>query len=57
MLINQTFYEEGKQKYGSEYFTNPDEMVKYFGMECQAMIISHTKRESSYGSHVDLIVK
>ena len=56
LLINQSFYEEGKQKYGKEYFTSPEEMVEYFGMECQAMIISHTKGESSYGSHVDLIV-
>ena len=46
ILINQTFYKEGEQKYGTEYF----------GMECMELVSCHTQGDNAYGSHVLLKV-
>lgn len=56
ILINQTFYKEGEQKYGTEYFTNPQGMIDYFGMECMELVSCHTQGDNAYGSHVLLKV-
>ena len=29
VIINQTFYQSGQQKYGTNFFTNLDEMINY----------------------------
>ena len=32
LIVNQIFY-NGQQKYGREFFTNQDEMIRYFGWD------------------------
>lgn len=43
VLINQTFYPEGVQQYGKEYFTNVDQMIDYFPWECIDKIVEYDK--------------
>lgn len=57
LLINQTFYKDGEQKYGRDFFTTPEEMISYFDMECIALTVSHVHGDKSYGCHTSLRVK
>ena len=51
ILINQTFY-NGGQKYGREYFTTPDEMIEFIGLECIEEVVERTKGAGeSFASH------
>ena len=56
LLINQSFYADEDQKYGRDYFTNPDEMINYFGLECISYVVSQSKLTSDYDIHVTLKV-
>jgi hypothetical protein len=50
LIVNQVFY-KGTQKYGTEYFTNLSEFIKYvpFSLlgECQATTIKDSTIETS----------
>ena len=56
ILINQTFYPSGQQEYGKEFFTTPEEMVKYFDMDLIEMVNAYDK-DGCHGSHVVLRVE
>ena len=52
LIINQVFYKAGVQKYGTEYFTNQEEMIKYIGLDCVVKNMSMTlDHETSYETH------
>lgn len=52
LIVNQVFY-HGVQKYGREYFTNPDELIKYFAMTPIVKNVSDdADHETSYESHI-----
>lgn len=51
IIINQTFY-KGGQKYGNEYFTNLQEMIKYLNMEPLYYTTAvSSENEISYETH------
>lgn len=54
VLINQTFY-NGNQKYGTEYFTSQDEMIKRMHMKCIRKVREMTDN-ASYSTHTLLYV-
>lgn len=51
VIINQTFYKPGVQKYGREYFTSLDEMCDYLSWNCLEKIIEERPNEESIGTH------
>ena len=50
LIVNQVFY-KGSQKYGTEYFTTPDEFIRYVPFElmgrCEATTVEDTTIETS----------
>lgn len=57
LLINQTFY-NGVQKYGMEFFSNQEDMVRYFGFTCIEMIKEeYRKDDTAYATHTLLVVE
>lgn len=49
VIINQTFYEKGKQSYGREYFTSMDEMIDYLPWKCMEKIVEY--KENEFDAH------
>lgn len=49
ILINQTFYPEGCQKYGSDFFATVDQMIDYLPWECIEKVVEYDK--NSYDTH------
>ncbi len=49
VIINQTFYEKGKQSYGREYFTSVDEMIDYLPWKCMEKIVKY--KENEFDTH------
>lgn len=41
VMINQTFYPNGCQTYGTEYFSTVDEMIKYLPWKCIQKIVEY----------------
>lgn len=56
IMINQTFYPEGQQSYGREYFTTPEEMVDYFDMP-MVELVNAKNGVCCHSSHVVLEVE
>lgn len=51
LMVNQTFYKEG-QKYGCEFFTSQDEMIRYLGWDVLAKTSAEIAEVPlSYESH------
>ena len=51
LIVNQVFY-TGSQKYGREYFTNQEELIKYFDMKPLVKNVSYTDdHDTSYETH------
>ena len=52
LIVNQVFY-KGGQKYGKEYFTNPEELIDYLKLPVLVKNISvDAEHESSYETHI-----
>lgn len=51
IMVNQTFYNPGIQKYGKEYFTSLDEMCGYLPWKCLEQIIETRPQEESIQTH------
>ncbi len=51
IIINQTFYPEGVQKYGTEYFTNLDSMVDYLPWQASCKISIVCEETNEFESH------
>lgn len=56
VLINQSFYFDKDQKYGREYFTNPEEVIKLFDMKCINLVTAYSSLLNSYEAHIALKV-
>ncbi len=51
ILINQTFY-NGGQEYGKDFFTNPEEMIDFLGLNCVLSVTEKVeKKDAGYASH------
>lgn len=52
VIVNQTFYKNGIQEYGKEYFTSLDEMCSYLSWHCLEKVIEERPTSDSLGTHV-----
>lgn len=52
IIVNQTFYKNGIQEYGKEYFTSLDEMCRYLSWHCLEKIVEERPASDSMGTHV-----
>lgn len=51
IMINQTFYKSGIQKYGKEYFSSVDEMCSYLPWNCLDKVIEEHSDQNSIATH------
>lgn len=51
VIVNQVFYKNGVQKYGTEYFTSLDEMCSYLSWKCLEKIIEERPNSDSIATH------
>ncbi len=51
IMINQTFYKGGIQKYGREFFSSLDEMCSYLPWDCLDMVIEEHADSDSIATH------
>ena len=52
LIVNQVFY-NGGQKYGKEYFTNPEEPIDYVKLPVLVKNVSiDSEHKSSYETHI-----
>ncbi|NME72207.1 class I SAM-dependent methyltransferase [Flammeovirga aprica] len=51
LMVNQVFY-KGTQKYGNDYFTSMEEMIKYFPFDCVAKVEATQKTDTTIETSV-----
>lgn len=56
LIINQTFYKNG-QKYGREFFTNQEEMIKYIPFKLVASTWGDDFSKNSLETHTVFVIK
>lgn len=51
IIINQTFYKKGIQKYGNDYFSSHEEMCNYLPWDCLDKVIVENSNLDSIATH------